>query len=319
MNWIDFLITAALETLGRPITLERFLQEHSATRVAALSDPEDIAEASIPRWNDFGQTHSRFPLRRRGEMVSWFYSRSYGYVSTTLQLAELTSLAMCSTSGADGIYLDLQDVAGFCHSKSDLTKLSSLDDMAVRCCEKFIANVSEEGLATNLAHNECRIMRPLGQQGGDHFIHYAWDGRYMLANSGGSHHLAAARYIAAQINRRVPLHGRLYHYSLRTAAIESLTQRFAIVAMSDAPKVTVDFHDAMTAYEAPYAWLEMPRPYRDLRAILLPRDSKRATRVADMLLKGGYFDVGGHLKMIASTSRKPRDFDKLRKVEVYDG
>ncbi|HCF2896160.1 TPA: hypothetical protein NID31_006287, partial [Pseudomonas aeruginosa] len=142
--------------------------------------------------------------------------------------------------------------------------------------------------------SEIRILHR--EDPSDHFACYRWDGRLFLMNSGGSHHFAAARYIASRLRHSVPLQGRLKVYGLNSASVGSLARDFEIFALRDDPAGYMAFHDAMRAYGAAYLHRRLPRPYDDCRAVFLPRGDVRSLRVAAVLQELGFFDLGDHLQ-----------------------
>jgi len=85
-------------------------------------------------------------------------------------------------------------------------------------------------------------------------------------NSGGSHHFAAARYIASRIKRRVPLHDRLRTYSISPLALGALLRDFDMHAISDDAAISSGFHNAMMTFRATYLWQHLPRPYEHARS-----------------------------------------------------
>jgi hypothetical protein len=163
---------------------------------------------------------------------------------------------------------------------------------------EMIDTITPEKLAENLVHREIRIIHSADTT--DHFRRYRWDGRLWLINDGGSHHTAAAKYIAARLRRSVKLTGKLYTYSLNTAAIASLCRDFEMFVISDESAISCAFFDAMRAFRATWIWHSMPRPYEHMRAILLPRSEKRSMRVAAELHKARFTDLGAHLTTLAA-------------------
>lgn len=187
--------------------------------------------------------------------------------------------------------------------KSELRDFTSTDAMVERNSRDMIDAITEAKLAENLAHTEIRIIHaPSG--GGDHFERNAWDaGRLFLINGGGSHHFAAAKYIAARLQRSVPLRGRLNSYSLNAAAVASLCRDFAMfVVRDDDAGIALAFGDAMRQFRATWLWHHMPRPYDGTRAVLLPRAERRSARVAELLRDVGIADLGKHLTRLATMS-----------------
>ncbi|MYN38109.1 hypothetical protein GTP55_01860 [Duganella sp. FT109W] len=193
---------------------------------------------------------------------------------------------------------EIQEVHGFSASKSELTKFSSMDEMVECNSREMITDISPQGLAKNLAHNEIRIMRPNTD---DCFKYHRWDGRLFLINSGGSHHFAAAKYIALRIGAPVPLAGRLHSYALNPDAIASLRRDFDIFMISDKPAISVAFNEAMRSFEATWLWTHLPRPYHKARAILLPKNERRSQRVAQAFQEAAIVDLGAYLEGLSRT------------------
>lgn len=158
---------------------------------------------------------------------------------------------------------------------------------------EMIDMITEEKLVQNISHGEIRILHDSNI--GDHFTRYQWDGRLFLINSGGSHHFAAARYIAARIGKPVPLKGKLYTYSIDPLAVDGLRRDFDMYAISDTPEVFCDFLEAMKSVKAPYYWHRLPTPHDHAQIILLPKNDKRSMRVSNVLRVTGLFDVGEYL------------------------
>ncbi len=112
---------------------------------------------------------------------------------------------------------DIRDIEGLSSSKSKLEKYPTLDDFAVRGTTEFLDDISEENLNKMLDYSEMRIIN--NPNTSDHFIQHQWDGRIFLVNSGGSHHFAAARYIAKKLKKEVAITGRLERYTFNQPLI----------------------------------------------------------------------------------------------------
>lgn len=301
----DYLKTSTLESIGRPVTFERWLKSFPDARIDGSPARESIAESSVIRWDHFGRASAfEWPRRSLGELRGWRTLKGYGYLGVTTMCEPLTRLEVRLVSDEKNYTTDISRVVGLGASKSELTDFGSLHDMAVRACPSYL-NMTRDGLAKMLSHYEIRILKPMGQQGGDHFSHYGWDGRLFLSNHGGSHHFAAAHVIARTLGIPVDLQGTLYHHALNRQAVDELRESFEIVAISDRPQIANAFLDAMRSFDSPFYWCDMPRHYGEARAILLPRVSKRSSRIAQMFLSEGFFDVGAHLGRLAKHQITP--------------
>ncbi|PHN95988.1 hypothetical protein CSC81_17380, partial [Tenacibaculum discolor] len=163
---------------------------------------------------------------------------------------------------------DIAQVDGFSGSKSVLENFQTTDEMVEANSRKMISEISQSKLGENLAHTEIRIIHD--PRSSDCFAQYRWDARTWLLNSGGSHHFAAAKYIAARLGATVPLKGKLKVYELDGATIAALRSKFEMFAISDNSFVCNAFSDAMRAFRATWLWHALPTPYMGIRAILLP-------------------------------------------------
>lgn len=297
-NILTLIYDRVREDLGTPVKLLHFLSEHREIRVNIQEPARVIAAHSIVAWHEWG---TRVPLevmchRGAGWIKGWRYAAgSYG--SFDLHCQELASLGRCDI--ADKWTCDIRDVSGFSSSKSDLVKFGSMDEMVERNSPEMIDDLSEEKLRQNLAHREIRILH--NENTSDHFAQYRWDGRVFLMNSGGSHHFAAARYIAIRIGRHVPLEGKLYTYSIDEKAVETLCGAYEMFAISAEPTIVNGFRDAMESFKATYLWRYLPRPYDSMKAILLPKDEPRSMRASAAMRQAGVFDLGRHLTTLCAT------------------
>ena len=305
MNKITDIYYAICEDLGRPIRLQRLIDENPNMRVQ-LTEPKLVVDAhKVVQWQDWGgQPTDHWPRRKRGTILGWRHSAgSYG--SFEMHRPEFESFGQCEVS--DHWRCDIQDVTGLSSSKSNLESFTSLDSLVGKNSRELIDETTEESLQKNLAHGGIRILHQ--ESTSDHFARYRWDGRTLLMNSDGSHHFAAARYIASRINRRVPLGGRLCTYSINPLALDTLLRDFDMYAISDDAAISNEFHEAMRMFSATYLWQHLPRPYGHARAILLPKNERRSMRVSHELRVAGMFDIGEHL--LALTERQTRHYPNI--------
>lgn len=244
--------------------------------------PPSIGQESVIRWHWWATKNK----------VSWDFGVPSQIMSRGLDpyLSQLTERYEAARWNCD-----IREVQGFFASKSDLAGLQSIDEMVAKSCPEFIQDMSLDGLAKNLAHDEIRIIHG----GADHFERYGWDGRVFLANEGGSHHFAAAQYMAIQLGVPVPLSGKLINYRLNPTTTPLLCRDYEIFVM-DMKDLYGEFHEQMGTFKAPFAVVHMPPPCSDdFAAIFLPKDVKRSMQVAQLLTEGGFYNLGEHLKHLA--------------------
>lgn len=282
---------AIREDLGQPVRLRRLLDEDRSLRAGWREPAAVVAASSVVDWHDWGDAPAlHWPRRKRGTLSGWRYQAGH-YSSIQVHRPEFEHFGRCAVT--DLWQCDIQTVVGLAASKSELRNFVSLDDMVEANSRKMIDEISDAALQRNLAHDEIRILHR--ESNSDHFARHLWDGRVFLINSGGSHHFAAARYIAARLGRSVPLRGALRTYSLDPEAVLGLRRDFELFAVSDDAVASNGFHDAMRAFKASYLWQHLPRPHDTARAVLLPRSEARSAKIAQVLREAGMFDLGAFL------------------------
>ncbi|MBT0960312.1 DUF6685 family protein [Denitromonas iodatirespirans] len=277
---------------GRSASLLRVIERRPELRVTIEELPRVLAAGCVARWHEWGAASAlHWPPRARGWITGWRYQAGR-YSSFHLMREEFAHFGYCRRD--DEWECDIQDVVGLSASKSDLASFSSLDAMVEMKAPELIDPVTEEKLRENLAWREVRILKP---ETSDFFARYVWDGRLFLINAGGSHHFAAARYLAARLGTSVPLRGTLRTYGINEMALASLQRDYEMFVIGDTPCATNAFREAMARFRATYLWQFLPLPYTDThRAILLPVAEPRSATVAHVLRGAGFFDLGAHLR-----------------------
>lgn len=292
------ILEGVRNAFGDPASIRRVLATYPHMRTSLSAPARTISARTVPSWHELG-AHPLlgWPRREKGHLVGWKASGQDGWQSFHIVRPEYARLARVKITQAT---VDLQDIDGFAASKSDLNKFASTDQMVITNSQELIAEISPQQLAKALAHREIRIIHTPGS---DHFARYLWDApvsRLWLMNSGGSHHLAAAKLIAARLGQPVPLTGDLHTHWLDASAVASLRTEFELFALTDDSVGMNAFADAMRAVRATWLSHPLPRPYERSTAILLPRSEGRSMRVALEMRKAGMKDLGEHLSALAT-------------------
>lgn len=256
-NLVTLIYDSVREDLGVPVKLLRLLDEHPGIRVEIHEPVRVIAAGSVVAWHDWGKPSPFRSVRHTaGWLMGWKRSGAH-YSSFESHCPALANFGRCDIT--EKWVCDIRDVSGLSSSKSKLTQFASMDDMVEKNSAEMINEINEDKLRQNLAHREIRTLH--NENTSDHFAEYLWDGRVFLMNSGGSHHFAAARYIASHLGQRVPLKGKLYTYSINEAAVGELYRDFDMYAISHEAEIANGFRDAMESFKATYLWHYMPGPY----------------------------------------------------------
>lgn len=295
-GFLKSVVDGVREDLGYPARLIQLLEQRPDIRVTLDAVMPCIAASSVARWDRFGR-HSphEWPHLPDGVLSGWKWTGGQ-YAGFNLQRHDVIEIGQ-RTLVPDWT-CDISAVYGFSSSKSRLDDFRSTDEMVEAKSQEMIWPVTLAKLEENLAHREIRIFEDRGAT--DYFVRYEWDGRLWLMNDGGSHHFAAAKYIAARLRHPVFLRGKLYSYSLNAGAIASLHRDFEMFVISDEPSIGNAFLTAMRAFKATWLSLGVPAPLKDVQAVLLPRSERRSLRAAAELRKAGIVDLGAHLVGLAA-------------------
>lgn len=269
--------------LGRSLALERLLASTDAARLG-LKDDRSIDQARVFRWGPWSAHSWGFGGGDPDVLWGW-ESRNgeYRQCQRSTPLAGLTA-----TTTLMNHRCDIRDVDGLAVSKSRLDVHDSLDDFAESRCTWLLGSITVDAVNRALAHHEVRIMR-----GQDAFTQYGWDGRLFLSNAGGSHHFAGARWLAGQLNHRVPLCGPLDVVRLVPEAVDAVCTGFDIFT---SPCTRDALHSAMEASGATYFVRSLPAPHSDIDAVFLPKDVPKSQRAARLFREAGVFDLAAHLR-----------------------
>lgn len=285
------------EALGYPSNLLDLIARESGLNAPLVEHDKGIASSEVVKWNEFGDLPYERHRPSRRKLNGWGYSpgsyRNYGCID--LYREDLLNLG--TTQEIPEWACDIQSVDGFSASKSELRDFKSMDAMVERNAKEMINEITLEKLSENLAWDEIRIISRVDH---DFFQSWSWDGRVFLMNSGGSHHFAAAKYIANRLGVKVPLKGKYRINSLNQVALASLRRDFDIFVMSSHHKHQMSFHRVMQSFQATYYCKDLPRPYTEQCAIFLPKNEKRSAKVSQILRDAGFQDLGAYLKNLNS-------------------
>lgn len=279
-----YFLDVISESLGKPTRLQRFVAQNSQLEIDLTEPAQVVSGEHVVAWHNWPPI-SGFD----SGCVQYFTFSNYSHGGGVIYRQDLEH--MVERNIIEQWRCDIQDVVGLTASKSSLSKFKTLDEMVMAKSPELIDSISREKLYGNLAHDEVRILPQHG--GSDCFARRMWDdGRIILVNSGGSHHFAAARYIARHLGCDVPLSGKLYTYAIRPDAVASLLTDFDLYAIPELEFYN-GFLDALRTFRAPVGVYGLPWPYGvNACLVLLPKDQARSMRASEMLRRTGLRDFG---------------------------
>lgn len=286
------------DAFGDPASLRRALAAHPQVLASLDPPPVSIYVGSVPSWGQLGSINRVAYLSQpEGELRGWRWTGEQ-WLGFPIFRSEYARIARCEQTS---VTVDLQYVHGFSDSKSDLAGFKTTDEFVVARRPKLISEISRRQLAELLAHREIRVIHSPGI---DSFARFQWDAhgpRLWLLNHGGSHHLSAAKLVAARLGERVLLSGTLRTHSLDPSAVASLRADYEMFAVAQDEAGTKAFEKAMEKVRATWLWHPLPRPYAHCVAVLLPRSESRSMRAAKELRDAGFTDLGEYLTLLAQS------------------
>lgn len=312
MPWMKKLCSLVWErTSGEPIRLRELLATASGKLDVDLA-PKGIAEGQVTDWGNWrGDGYGVSPSGAKAVLTGWKMKNGH-YLGDQVSFAALGQLVRRETDPR--FTCDIRDIEGLCSSKSDLALPPTLDDFAEVACKKLIAEVSPKALNELLQWGEIRIMH-----GGDNLALYGWDGRVFYSNNGGSHHFAAARYVAGELGREVPITGRLERDILCEDAVAQLTAEFEVFVLPEASALPENFEyrliESMEAIEASYYKRSLPRPHSGCTALFLPRSDGQSMKAAAELRNAGAMDLGAHFRHLVQRQHELREASEYRVMQ----
>lgn len=291
------VLDRCLALAGKPVRLRKFLIERAdALHGVAPESTGSVWSSDVARWDEWASMTPAV-CDKPGGLLG--YRRGpYGYSSYDDLIPELAGL--CSMTRVEHWSCDLRDIHGFSASKSSTTRFSDLDAMVERDSPELIADISPAGMRRNLEHRGIALLHAPGQ---DHFRAFSWTGGHIyVANSDGSHHLAAARYIARKLDLAVSLSAPLELHEFDQLNVYRLRQRFGLYAIPGR-LLWADggVCELLQEMQAPFYWKDMPihEAWMGRAAIFLPLSDRRSRAAADQFARCGAFDLGKHLADLA--------------------
>ena len=287
--------------LGFPVSLEHLLHAQPEIGLTLAAPTRSIAFSSVVRWQEFGRrAPAESPMLVHGALQGRRVKANGAYRDFRAHRAELDVLVL--REEVPRWQCDISAIDGFSRSRSRLRSFGSTDEFVDACAPELVERIDEARLFVNLAHGDVRILHDADST--DYFCYHAWDSRLFLMNAGGSHRIAAAKYLARRLEMPVPLHGKLVTFRLNPQAIDSLRRDYEAFAISGEPRCWREFRSAMEATRATWLWLALPHPYKTGRAVFLPRSEARAMRVAQVLHDAEVGDLLKHLADLAGAQHR---------------
>ncbi|HDM8060920.1 DUF6685 family protein [Vibrio harveyi] len=205
--------------------------------------------------------------------------------------------------------IDIQNVYGFSASKSLLSNFKTTDAMIHQPNSRgMVSTISDEALQEALSWHEIRILNsPNG--GGDHLCNFEYLDRYFLANSGGSHHFAAAKYIAKKLDKRVILKARTLSYRINPLAVEELEKKYRGVLITAEELPAFEMREQLQKRRVRYFHLSFNQCgwISNWHLFLYPKDSLLSEKAHHAMKKSGGIDLMSVLHQLLNVQSNKKE------------
>lgn len=268
----DFIVDSIQEEFLHPAGFIRKIKTHPQLQILLKIPPTTANSDQIIHWNrwDNATFDKKYTLN---------IMKKYGL--TQQYIPELEYLV--TVHEVENWRCDIRDVDCLGASKSNLSLFKTIDDFATTVNHNLVSDISEQNLNKNLRWEGGRILDS------PTFYCYAWDNkRIHLSNSGGSHHFSAARYLALQLNKKIPICGKQYTFHLNPQSVISLLNQFDLFSIDN--KHWLFIIDECEQFGAPVGFYPAPQPFYNQTIIFLPRNNKRSMRISKLFKQIELFD-----------------------------
>lgn len=274
--------------MSNALTIQQLLEKHGPMAIT-LTAEKDIVASSVTQWHNFGQHDT--PTGEPGYLAG---VQKVGNCWETINQC-FYDIANFSVEEAESWEGDLRDIAGLVTSQYFLQGFNCLDRFVELNYPHLVEEISEEALEKALSDPDLHVL----MSGEGVFKFYGWDNRMFLEARIGIERLAAARYIAAKLNKKVPVKGYVQSYHISYKAVRGLCEDYEVYAVNKSFEFDLDLFNAMRALGAPYFFVDLPAPNRG-KVILLPKHEPQSMAVAEHFTQADVTDLGLHLMVLSS-------------------
>lgn len=171
--------------------------------------------------------------------------------------------------------IDLSEINGFLHSKSDLSLYRTIEEFVLKACPSYVNDVSIDKLEEMLSWPEFRLLNS-PETTTDQFAIYGWSPKIFVQNAGGSHHMGASHYLAKKLNQCVPIQGKVSINLISKSAFEIFDSKYAAFAIHQDALIDLSKDLAQSGLEYQLAFFRE----RDIDLIFFKKTAENARIIA---------------------------------------
>lgn len=299
-KWAKNAITDQLGNIqGKPGKLIRLIDEGVIQSFTPIEYEKSIWSPSVAKWELWSRNLDYQPL----PIEYWeFSTEEHRHYKKSIHIGALGNLIKCEI--IENGTLDIKEIKGIAASKSDSYFFSSIEKFATVRCQKFIGSGQSESLHKNMKWREI-------WQHNLKFMDKSWsDHSPFWMNSGGSHHFAAAHYIATINDLSYQLEGKIKRFSVNKHSAEKLVSEWDMFLIDNTSLYT-GFLEAMRSFKCDFCVSDIPRrlfknetdksnKQNRVRIVFLKKDNFKSNQVAKYLKKSGFVSFNIYVNRLVS-------------------
>ncbi|ERF78983.1 DUF6685 family protein [Gallibacterium anatis] len=306
-----FLLTGSLETIFRsftPSSIVRFnlkfrLKKGIITLKPKLRDQSYFLGSKRYFWQYF-----------RNEFVEWYHDKTYGLSSRrNIELPHLLS-HLTVNQIIPNWQFEIQIINNVGCSKSLLSQLSSLDELVEQDSRDLIPEITETMLHKNMQHRESKIFHTDNST----ISCELWSGSFTWENCGGSHHFAAARYIAKKLEQDINLTGILHLVMLNKELFRTLFSKYHLFLITLDTDENLLLNKTLENLKIPFMNTKIEDSFsinsdeNNLRLLAFRNDSLESELVADIFRQSKAINLYGYFYLFLLKQEDNRE--RYRKI-----
>lgn len=282
---------------GKPGKLIRLIEEGVIQPSKPIEHEKSIWFSSVARWELWNRDFEFQPL----PIAYWKYSKEeHRHNKKSIHIEALDNLISCEV--IENGSFDINEIQGISASKSDGHFFNSIEEFATTRCQEFIGSGHPEDFHKNMKWREIRLHSMTFRD-----ISWSCQSPFWM-NSGGSHHFAAAHYIASEKNINYELIGKIKKFSVNKYAAEKLVSDWDMFLI-DSPSLYTGFIEALCSFKCDFCACDLPRELfkseldgdnsqKITKIVFLKKGELKSESISQVLKNSGFTSFNTYIKKL---------------------
>ncbi|HDR1793438.1 TPA: hypothetical protein QB563_001378 [Pasteurella multocida] len=230
-----------------------------------------------------------------GHCIEWRYLKYEGRIGSSFNRELLPIFKnLLSSEIIPDWKCEIQTITNVSCSKSCLSDFTNLNDLVRQNSQELISELTLENLAKNMNHYESKIFHETTQTVSCEL----WSKTFTWHNTGGSHHFAAARYIANKLDEEVELTTKLEITYIDEQKFYNLFSTYEIFLISS--KNVEQYHilfETLLNSKAPFitvpidSYFNDNKDYSSLRLLAFYRADNKSAPIVELFKNSSALDL----------------------------